>query len=316
MLRCKFIVSLVFFFLSFHSLNWAAEFDQGLPITPSLDPEVHWRDMLNHTQTRSQWFMETTQALSDSKLPLEQRYAIAQKISPKIDDSMVIVSVMLSRGTQQKLRYTKVINVVLSDLIYASLYWKFLERNIEFYSQEPHNTLEIRKSVLPHLARELIHADSYAMGDLKNESTCKYTSEEFFLNRAIHEECEALAKYYEVAIEHMPPIIDKQTHEPITFSEMKSSALSSITVISDPEAASNILPYFMEQLIHYRNFLNRLNVNGRSIPDLNDPRLMIFQSYILPWSGPTLIDALKQPIIDTKTDTGVKTAALKKKRKR
>jgi hypothetical protein len=287
-----FINFLILSFMTFNVCGWAADVDDSL-VTPIItDHEIHWRDMHNHAQSRYQSLKEKIALLADKDIPLHERYTIACKLRPDIDESKISISSTLKPANRKNLLHKKVINIAISDLLYDSIYWDFLERNITYYCQEPQNTIEIRRAFLVNFAKELVHTNSYTLGAIEDNGQCKYNLEEFFLNRAIHEECEAIAALYGFEIPKMPLILDQRTQQPVAATELASENLTFHFNTDRKETSSDEL-YFMEQLVFHRKRFDQQTQTGGTIPNLESPQLKAFQGYILPSSGPILIKELK-----------------------
>ena len=233
-------------------------------------------------------------------LDLKERSAFAKQIFPSINESDIQMSKGLSLKTQQIQRSKKIINAVLNDMIYGSIFWNFLERSLEFYCNTTHNNIEARKTILPHLARELIHFDKFAAEDLKNGPEIDYYNEEFFVNRTIFEECAVLANYYEIEIEHITQAINSQTKQSVNLTELREQN-APLEIVTEPRKASDKLPFFMEQLINYRTYQSSTSAQECLLTDLSNAKMKAFQAYILPVSGPAFVRELSQnSIIENK----------------
>lgn len=285
---------IIFLFLSFFgciTLSRAMEVNLDLetPRATEFDSEASWSDMHNYAQGRAEWFRETMKALRDGTRDLKDRVTLAKKIEPHLDESGFPVSKGLKKETQIKLQRTKLVESVTSDIVYSFLYWDFLERTLEFYNSTPNNIPEIRNALLPHLARELTNFDLYAIDDLKENTQSRYFSEEFFINRAIYQECAALAGHYEIEISQFMQFYDETTKEPVALNMASDLTGTKIKSSQESSKASKKEAYFMEQLIYFR----RTNTSNDPIPNLDNPMFKAMQTYILPSTGPFII----QPIL-------------------
>lgn len=271
------------------------------------DPDFHWREMHYYAKSRSDWFKETCKTLTNESRDLKERFALAKKIIPGVNESEIPVPSSLSLKTQKVMQLKKGINGILSDLIFASLYWDFLERTLAFYINS--NAEEGRKSVLLHFARELNNFDEFARGDLLQNLKSNYIGEEFFINRAIYEEVERLSWHYSIEIPKLALLVDQQTKEEINLQELRFSNMN-FSATGSLEAASNQCPYFMSQLLNERRQQNSVRANENLPPDLFHPKMRGFQSYILPTSGPIFIQELEEE--PTKTPKKTKNREIKK----
>ncbi|MBX9704314.1 MAG: hypothetical protein K2X39_09200, partial [Silvanigrellaceae bacterium] len=191
----------------------------------------------------------------------------------------------LSPAFQKKTKELCFINVVTVDLSYSFLYWDFLSRVLSFYSEPLNSTTEIRSAVLPHLVRELINFDEFAVVDMEGDNRCRYAVEEFYINRAIYEDCKDLAVSYGIQIDK---IMQMKTEESDVARDLELSDIAKVEKVSlskDTVKASNKLPYFMEQIIFHK----RQAPSDTSPPDLKKGMFLAFQEYILPSTGPIYV---------------------------
>jgi hypothetical protein len=307
----KVAVSFVLSFFSLLSYSWASQFD----------PDYRWGEMHYFAKSRADWHQDTCQKLANKKIDLEDRLKLAKKINPDFDELGVKVNAHLSVAAQKQLQKTKVVEIVLSDLTYSFLYWQFIAQTLDSYCTGAHKNPEQRMAVLPHLVKELINFDTFAVEDLKIDSQRKYYIQELFTGRAIIEECEALAIHYGIVIDHPMQVVDTETQEPVSLSEMQAPN----TILIAPDEVEDLAtdsPYFMEQLMIYRKACGKASAKAVPVPDLNsDANLKLFQAYILPSTGSSLIDTLKRKFIEVlpdpvKKNQPVAKPKLKKKKKK
>lgn len=289
------------------------EIESGQNYQQEYNPKSAWADMHNFAQTRSQWFKDTIKTLQDDSISSDERLTLAKKIIPNLNDNDVNLRPGISAAAQKKIRTGKIINAVLSDLIFSSLYWDFLERVLTFYNTAPNDTLESWKALLPHLSFELANFDEFAVVDLHNNPQSRYNSEEFFTNRAIFDLCETLSLHlgndHSVKFGKLIGIVDKNTKEKIdisdcTVDEVKGAAFENLVKASQRSA------YYMEQLIFFR----KSQPSDHLVLDFTNSMTKAFQAYILPLSGPQTIKALPKAEPQRQSQQGTSKKASPKKK--
>ncbi len=278
----SFLILLSLSFFVFSSVSEGADFEAGdsSPRALEFNSEASWSDMHNLARSRAEWFQKTISDLTNPHIPLEEKVISATKICPELCELEIPAPKGLSKETKLRIKQEKILKTVLSDLLYSQLYWNFLERTLEFYYSPENSLSTIRQAVLPHLSRELINFDYYARDELPKKY--KYCLEEYFINRAIFKECEALADHWGLAIDQPVEMTRPGTKEPVRLDT--ESDLKGFTLIEGESVkASKKEPYFMEQILYFR----RTALN--SVPDANHPMMQAFQAYTLPDSGPIFI---------------------------
>jgi len=286
----------------------AAAISEDFPSVP-FNPDDCWSDMLNLAQGRAEWFRETLNFLKDETVGHQERAEAVKKIRPEYDQ--IPLKKGLRPHKQMQVKNLKIINTMVDDLESSALYWNFLVRTLEFYNIAPHNSPEIRRDLLSHLIGELINFDKFAVGDLVSNDSCKYFSEEYFINKAIYDEGKELADHYRVKIGALKTPNPKRKQ---AFPMRTPDDLQKLKGTQKTDPASNKSSYFLEQVIYFRDHTLKAQPNQPL-----HPQLRAFQQYILPVSGPVFIEEAQNtrvsPAVATQ-EPGHKGKLKKKKKKK
>lgn len=262
-----------------------------------LDELSIWNEMHSLVEFRSLWHQRRVDFLQDESIPLRSRFEKALDVSHANEHDLPRPKLSAKRALE--FMQKNHIKTVLSDLMYTSIVWNFLERTLSHYIDTSQDDQSALKAILTPLSQEIENLGTFALGDLQNDPTSPYAKDEYFLAQALLEFCSSLADIYRVDIAKPNKVLDRETRSVVSDSDdyfqrvMQNPESVNAMVETEKLRVARRSPYFMERLISYRK---HLPASHNPLPNRSDPQLVAFNEYILPVTGSNLDEVLEEAL--------------------
>ena len=262
-----------------------------------LDELTIWNEMHSMVEFRSFWHQRRVATLQDESIPLRDRFQKALDVSNANEDALPRPKLSAKRGLEYMQKNH--IKVVLSDLMFTSFVWDFLERTVSHYIDISQSDQSLLKTVLGPLSREMENLGDFALGDLKQDAKSPYAKDEYLLTQTLLEFCGSLADFYGVEVAKPNTALDAETRTVVSDSEgffqraMQDPENVNTFVEAQDARGEKQSPYYMDRLIYYRK---HVPASPDPLPHRDDPQLLAFNEYILPASGSNLDEVLKEAL--------------------
>lgn len=262
-----------------------------------LDDLTIWNEMHSLIEFRSLWHQRRVATLQDESIPLRDRFQKALDVSNANEDYLTRPKLSAKRALEYMQKNH--IKVVLSDALFTSFVWDFLERTVSHYIDISQSDHALLKAVLIPLSQEIANLGTYALGDLQQDAKSSYAKDEYLLTQTLLEFCGSLADLYHVEVARPNTVLDAETRTVVSDSDgyfqraLQNPENMNPFVESENVRIEKESPYFMDRLIYYRK---HAPASPDPLPNSDDPQLLAFNEYILPASGSNLDEVLKEAL--------------------
>ena len=138
---------------------------------------------------------------------------------------------------------------------------------------------------------------------------------EFVCNQTILTECVKLADFYGTEDKEDSPLIEKEAKEEVSETKLGSPKVK-VVIEEKNTKASDKAALLCDILMDYRKNRKEKSAQECPLPDFKDPKVEVFQKYILQSGGPTLIEELAAAKQHTLPAPKKKKKRTKKKKKK